>query len=211
MITAPHYFNLGTETWGSALSRSGVHIPAWLTINDPQAVQGFYSGLGVRENFWPAFLEIIRQHWLKPLAIWALLLMAVYGAMICIAIIIRKQWMEREMLIYPLTKVPLAMVEPDPQGRLLNPLFRSRVFWLGFVCPAVMSALLVAVRYFPGFPQVNQLYWRPYFFDGLFVVSCRIIFSALGFAFLVSTEVSFSIWFFAIVGFVVTAVLCFVS
>ena len=94
---------------------------------------------------------------------------------------------------------------------MVNPLFRNRVFWLGFLCPAVMSALIVAPRYFPGFPKVNQLYWRLSLFDSLFGVSCRIIFSALGFAFLVSTEVSFSIWFFAIVGFGVTAVLRFLG
>lgn len=211
IITAPYYYTLGTETWQDALSRLGGQLPAWLTVSDPQAARSFYSGLSVRENFWPEFLEIIGQHWLRPLAIWGLLLMSVYGAMVCIAVIIRKQWMEKEILVYPLTKVPLAMVEPDPEGRLINPLFRNRVFWFGFVCPALMSILIAAHNYLPGFPQANQLYWRVYFFNDLFGVSCRIIFSALGFAFLVTREVSFSIWFFALIGFVITGLLRFLG
>ena len=50
---------------------------------------------------------------MEPLFWWGILLMSLYVAMISAAVILRRQWMERERLAYPLTQVGLAMVRGE--------------------------------------------------------------------------------------------------
>ena len=63
------------------------HVP-----DDPQAIKHFYEGL-------PTGAQVPWEVWLRPVLIWSALIVAVYFAMICIAVILRRQWIEREKLI----------------------------------------------------------------------------------------------------------------
>ena len=39
--------------------------------------------------------------------------------MVCLAVILRRQWMERERLAYPIAQVGLAMIEGEDRDRLV--------------------------------------------------------------------------------------------
>ena len=209
MITAPHYFRSPEGvTWAQTLAGANddAHIPNWLVVSNPEAARLFYDGLGQSGSFWPRFVDILTRHWLRPLAFWAVFLFAVYGAMVCIAVIIRKQWVEREILIYPLTKVPLAIVQDPERGKLLTPLFRNRLFWMGFACPVIVATLIALKKYIPGFPVIQTI-WNTYFFEKLLTLKFKIFFTAIGFAFLINLDVCFSIWALTLVALFLTALI----
>ena len=207
IITAPHYY-MSPEgvTWAQALAENKGHMPDWLMVSNSEAARLFYDGIGQVGDFWPQLFSIITHHWLRPLAFWAVFLFAVYGAMVCIAVIVRKQWVEREILIYPLTKVPLAMVEDPGRGRLVSPLFRNVLFWLGFACPAIVATLIALKSYVPGFPVIDT-YWTTNLFEQLLTLKFKIFFTAVGFAFLINLDVCFSIWALTLVAMSLTALL----
>ena len=37
--------------------------------------------------------------------------------MVCVTVMLRKQWMEKERLIYPMVQVPMAMIEEERPAR----------------------------------------------------------------------------------------------
>ena len=51
--------------------------------------------------------------------------------MISTMVILRRQWMERERLIYPLVQVPLAMTQSEERGQALGPFFKNPIMWAG--------------------------------------------------------------------------------
>ena len=53
---------------------------------------------------------------------------------------LRGQWIDRERLVFPLTQLPLAMMEDaeDPERRF-GRFFKSRLLWLGFLLPLVLQ------------------------------------------------------------------------
>ena len=210
IIAAPNYYLTGDVTYSQFVQGYGQSMPDWLIISDPGAAQSFYSGLPAGPDFWPQFTEIFLAHWLKPIAFWAIFLFALYAAMVCIAVIFRKQWVEREILVYPLTKVPLAMVESDPAGRLVNPLFRNKQMWIGFAIPALFATYIALANYFPELPKPSQLHngapcLEAQFFDRTLEIRFHFSFVLIAFAFLVSQEVSGSIWFFGLIGILLPA------
>ena len=211
MITASYYFRSPEgPIWVQALAEDGVHIPDWLVVSNPEAARLFYDGIGQTDDFGPQLLRIITQHWLRPLAFWAVFLFAVYGAMVCIAVIVRKQWVEREILVYPLTKVPLAMVEDPERGKLVSPLFRNRLFWLGFAVPVFIASLVAMRKYVPGFPIVRTA-WTAHLLEQLLNLRFKIFFTAIGFAFLINLDVCFSMWTLTLVALCLTALLQYIG
>ena len=208
IITAPLYHQYAGETWATFLAKSDVTLPSWLIVSDTEAVRTFYSGLGRQDDFWPQFLEILCRHWLRPMAFWGIFLFSLYTAMVCVAVIIRKQWMEREILAYPLAKVPLAMSESGPGNKLVSPLFRNKLTWIGFAIPFVIGVLVALRRYLPGFPEI-QLSRNARLLDDLVIVIFALSFAGIGFAYLVNLEISFSVWFFGLLGIATVALMRF--
>ena len=48
---------------------------------------------------------------------------AFYLVLICAMVIMRRQWMDHERLLYPLVQVPLGMIEDGPRARTHKALF----------------------------------------------------------------------------------------
>ena len=93
------------------------YIRDFLVPDDARAIKHFYEGL-------PTGAPIPWDAWLLPLLGWSVLIVAVYFAMICVAVVRRRQWVEREKLIYPLAQLPLDMVRQSDESRL-PPFFKS--------------------------------------------------------------------------------------
>ena len=51
--------------------------------------------------------------------------------MISSMVIVRRQWVEHERLVFPLTQVPLEMLQSPQLGRILGSLFRKPLLWGG--------------------------------------------------------------------------------
>ena len=81
------------------------YLPTWLTVPNKQILQGYFEGNG---NFWQ--LENINAWWL-PILIWTIFVIVILFVMLCINIIVRKQWTEHERLRYPLTIMPTEIIK----------------------------------------------------------------------------------------------------
>ena len=78
-------------------------IPEWLVVSDERAMRGFYRG---GESFFTA--GNIRN-WLHPILMWSAFIVLLITVMLLVNAIIRKQWTEREKLVYPIIQLPLEM------------------------------------------------------------------------------------------------------
>ena len=58
--------------------------------------------------------------------------------MISSMVIVRRQWVEHERLVFPLTQVPLEMLQPPQSGHLLGSLFRNPLLWIGIALPWIV-------------------------------------------------------------------------
>src|SRR5207247_1749349 len=111
-----------------------------------------------------------------------------------------------ERLPFPLAGVYQSLIEPPPEGRMLNPLLRSRAFWLAaggvFVIHALNALALYQPKYFPRVPlayDLGSLLSTPpwsFMFPEAEARRSQIYFAVIGLTFFVQSKVAFSMWFF---------------
>ena len=161
-------------------------------IPDPahDAMRFFYEGLPSKD------LAIPWGAWVEPLLWWLLLVLAIYFVGLCSVVVLRRHWMERERLTFPLTEVALMLTEEAP-GSALPPVLKTRVFWIGFAVPFGLIAFNIPSYFYPGLAQV------PVFREWAFVLipqapplNLILYFPVLGFMYLAPLAISFSVWFF---------------
>jgi hypothetical protein len=203
-LTAPFHFATVENRWEEVLHPL---LPKALYPSNPEAVNSFYNGLeGGREMSWFEVLKHIPwESWLGPLLGWAGFVFLCYFVMICIISLLSKQGIQNERMNFPLLRVPLLMqraFDSDGFGEFLTnrylligvsiPVFLHLINGLSFYHPTIpaIPTVVLAGKYFPsqglfsGFDKL-RIYVYPAF---------------IGFAFLASKQISFSFWFFYILG-----------
>jgi hypothetical protein len=168
-------------------------LPDWaVPHSEADALRYFHEGM-------PAGATIPYGVWLGPLVWWLSLLAAVYFVCFCLVVILRRQWVDHERLVFPLTEVPRLLLEEQP-GSALPPLFRSRVFWVGVGVPVGIILFNVINFFEPGFPQLALYQDHPVqLAQSLPSLNLIVYFPVVGFAYLASTAILFSVWFFYLV------------
>jgi len=92
ILTRPFYYATPENAWAEILLP---HIPSWIAPHEPEVSYYFYNGLPRGESMpWAA--------WVMPLFWWVSLMLTVYFVMICMMVILRRQWVEHERLTFPL-------------------------------------------------------------------------------------------------------------
>jgi len=195
------------------------HIPSWAIVTDKEAVYGFFEGIrrisGFKEpqhdrfaipllqslyESWTYLRQIPWRAWLKPLGAWSIFLIPLYAFMICSMVIIRKQWMDREILVYPMMRLPSEMSRlEDESGRVLGPLLRHPGMWIGFLLPVVISSLKAIENYWPAFPSI-PFRWDTRVLSDQVTLYIWPSFVAIGFTYLINTRIAFSVWSLSFVG-----------
>ena len=167
------------------------YIPDWTSVQDRRIVGNFFAGQSTFYTF-----EHL-QAWLSPLAIWALFLLALFSVMLSINFLVRKQWIEHEKLSYPLIQLPLSMT--DRQSNFLG----NKLMWAGFIIAAAVDLCNGLNDLYPNWPQIagirghdiSRLFTtRPW--DAIDWLPLGIYPFAVGLAFLMPLDLSFSCWFF---------------
>lgn len=199
VLAAPHYFQSATNQWGEYILPN---IPGWLfPSNETGAITDFFNGL-------PAGGRIPWEVWIGPLTWWFLFLGAIVVVTMGTFVILRKQWVMNERLVFPLAQVPLEMARGG-EGRGPWVMGRSRAFWVGFGIAAGVILWNIVSYFAVGFPRI------PTALRGISIrtipnvppIHNRIHFLIMGFAFLANTQVLFSVWFFFALALVQIAVL----
>jgi len=169
------------------------NITPGLAITDREGVRLFYEeGRGFEAMDWSL--------WLGPLLRWGMFLLAFHLVIICMMVIIRRQWVENEKLAYPVTVVPLAMMEEPEKGRWLGPFFRSRLMWIGFAIPFLVGTMnSFHFRYPQLVPQIQTSFGHAFLFHRSTWISFRLCFLLIGLAYFIEKRLLFSLMVFCLV------------
>ena len=179
------------------------HLPHFMQPAPPRIITQFYEGLPAADalSFGQLVARVPWGAWLVPIIAWTCLAYLMFYLLLCVSVILRKQWVERERLTFPLVQLPLEIAGREGRDTAVAPFFRNRLMWLGFSIPMLIHSLNSLHVYFPavpGLPVVQDLgqYFRtpPWNQIGIFVLWVH--FSVIGFTFLLPTDLSFSLWFF---------------
>jgi hypothetical protein len=199
-ILGPYYYGTRENQWREMFS----DLPWWMTpaLNrdgsyNAEVVNGWFNGLRPEESIpWAA--------WIVPLLAWSALMLACYVMMSCLSVMLRAQWGEREALSFPLLRLPLELTEDTDRNdsySIWSRFLRNPLMWVGFASAALISTMNGLHLYFPDVPLVpleinsgslfteapwNQIGWAP----------IRVWPIAVGICYLLTREVSFSLWFF---------------
>jgi len=168
------------------------YIPSWLTVSDKIVLDGFYRGES----------SIYNQHnllpWIKPLLMWGVFFIALLMMMLCLNSLIRRRWTEHEKLAYPIIQLPLGMTQKGGTA-----LFKNKVMWIGFGIAAIIDIINGFNVIYPSIPMINYIKLtnvgqvftdKP--FDVLAGTRISMYPFAIGLAFFLPLDLSFSCWFF---------------
>ena len=164
-------------------------IPDWAMVRDPEILRGYFEG---ESSIFEA--DHLRA-WAVPVLAWSAFIAALYGSLLGLSLLFRRQWSEREKLSYPLTHLPLQMALG---GRSF---WRSKALWAGIALAGTIRAvngLHDVFPFFPGFPASIRI-------DGLFserpwnaigYTSLSFNTAIVGLAYFMPLDLAFSCWFF---------------
>lgn len=190
----PHYMANDANQYEKLFWR---YLPSNMFVTDKLALRGFYAG-GIDHPF---TYEIMR-FWVMPLAIWGALVLVMITMMLCINILIRKQWTENEKLVFPLVQLPMAMTSEDA-GRKF---YANKLMWAGFGIAFLIGLINGLHVLYPSMPQltgIKQFSLGQFFPDRPWNAVNRLRdFNismypfAIGLAYFIPLDLSFSCWFF---------------
>ena len=184
-ISSVLYYATPENNWAELLVS---HIPTWLVVQDEVAIKQFYEGL-------PRGESIPYGAWVEPLFWWLLFMAAFYLVLICAMVIMRRQWMDHERLLYPLVQVPLGMIEDGPQPARIKPFLRNPIMWAGFAVPAILNTINSFSHYYEFAPRVDLNLPLALGHDAV-VLRIRLNYLMMGLAYFINTGISGSLWFF---------------
>ena len=184
IISSPYYGATPENDWAGNIHP---YLPEWIFPHDNSgdAMRWFYEGL-------PKGQTIPFDVWIGPLFWMLSLILTVYFVCFCLVVVFRRQWAVHERLVFPLMEMPRLLI--DDGGR---PIVRSKGFWLGVAIPLGMILFNLIGSFYIGFPKLEFTQAVTLQFSRDFpAISLMLYFPVIGFMYLVSTSVSFSIVFF---------------
>mgnify|MGYP001097147801 CR=1 FL=1 len=190
-IVHPFWFATPENEWEDLFFR---YIPGWLTITDRTVLEGFYDGestIYAEKNFRP---------WIVPLILWGAFFLVLIFLLMCITVILRKRWTHEEKLAFPIIQLPLGMTH-QRDGKLV--LFTSKVMWIGFGVAGVIDIINGFHYIYPAVPylkwvKLNDIghYFTEKPWNAIAGTSISMYPFAIGIAFFLPLDLSFSCWFF---------------
>lgn len=190
-ILAPFYNATRENGWlGMLTSR----LPAWMSpaFHDRGVASGWYEGTGGVVP-WGA--------WLTPLFAWSVLVIALYVMQGCLGVMLREQWAQREALAFPLLRLPLEMTEDVERRHQQEGFWKHPLARVGAGLAIFVQLLNGLHLYFPDVPEIPLSLPTGQFFtevpwSQLGIAHMQIFPAIVGVTYLLTTEVSFSLWFF---------------
>lgn len=203
-ITAPAFYATVGNRWNETLQPL---LPASLSPTDHEAVELLYRGLtGGRSMGWLEVLTNIPwSAWLAPLSRWGLFILVGYLVMIFLVNIISRQWIHNERMNFPLLKVPQMMTKAVDNGEA-GSFFLNRFLLVGISIPVLLHLTNGLALYFPSIPTIPTLFLAGSYVSsqgllaGFLKLKLYIYPAFIGFAFLTARQISFSFWFFFLLG-----------
>ncbi|MCW8128849.1 MAG: hypothetical protein KIS92_00565 [Planctomycetota bacterium] len=202
------FFNTPEAGWEKTVLP---HVPAaWVPQDEGglRPLEWFYRGLPNHQGLsWGLF-----RAWLPTYGWWCLALAFMLAMLFALSSLLRKQWADHEQLPFPLAQIPHEMIKgiftTEERPLLRDPMM---LWGLGLTFAFVSwNSLADYYNFVPAIPTGNWLshYLSEDPWNRLNPVYCKIYFSVVALTFMLSKDVSFSLWFYHIVWFVLVFVLC---
>lgn len=165
-------------------------LPRWLFVWDHDLIAGAFKG-----NSTYMRADILKM-WAAPLAFWSLFIYSIGWTSLCLTVLIRRAWVEQTRLSFPIVRLPIVLIEDGGSG----PTMRSKMLWFGFVAAALVNTINLFHEWHPSMPLLPTRA-QPLIFPGPPWNTTWPLFTtfypfAIGLAYLVPLDVSFSCWFF---------------
>ncbi|MCC6441828.1 MAG: hypothetical protein IT210_00060 [Armatimonadetes bacterium] len=189
-LTHPFWYATPENKWEAQFFK---HLPRWLMLQDDAqktVLKGYFLG-GTSLYHW----HFIKA-WIRPVLIWTGFFMVLIYIMMCLNVILRKQWSDRERLTFPIIQLPFQMTDPN------FTLFKSRTMWIGFALAGVLNLINALHANIPSIPSIplRELNLQTYLVDrpwnAIGWTPLHFVPFVIGLGFLLPTELSFSCWFF---------------
>ena len=181
-----YYVEVGSKIGQKVIS----YVPEWARLTDRVAARQFYEGLPPGES-------IPWKPWVKPLLWWSVFAFAYFAVSVALMVVMRKQWMERERLVYPIAQAPIELTNYEKEERLFPRIFRSRLMWFCAALPFILSSMNCLNVIWPVVPKVN-LGGRITIIQGVAGLRMHFSWVVAGFSYLLNTQVSLSLWLFQV-------------
>ena len=142
------YYATPENDWANIIQP---YIARLLVPEDSAAIQKLFEGKAQGERIpWGA--------WATPLMAWGLFVVNMYFTTLCVLVVLRKQWVERERLNFPLATLPIEM-SARAKDQTIAPFYRNYLTWVGLAIPALIGSINALHRYFNFIPQINLNLW----------------------------------------------------
>ena len=175
------------------------HLPEWLVVGKQEVLRGFYEG---ESTF---YLQTHIDAWLPPTLIWVGFCLVIGVTMLCLNVLLRKQWQEHERLTYPIAQLPYEITRAATNAGNLSTashlFFNRRMMVVGICIAAVLNLIYSLHQIDPAFPTIPlyrgfRLAEKPW--SAMNNPGFRISFFpfAIGVGFLIPLDLGFSCWFF---------------
>ena len=184
-VSAPWYYTTPT----APIDEIAPFIPGWLSPSEGIYHKWLYEASPTGEVPW--------EVWRIPIAVWSGFFLLFGGTLLCLMVLFSEQWIEHERLVFPLVRLPLQVL--GDEGGV--PLFKNPITWIGVGLAATLNIFLMVRAVYFGGPQgtlnfdlasgITDYPWRY-----LRPMTIDLRPDLIGLGYLISTELSFSIWFF---------------
>ena len=193
MLEYPFTYATPENDWKNLFMR---FIPSWLSVSDPSVLQPYNRGDST------LYIDKHIQAWLIPSLWWSAFVVVLVLVMGYINVFFRRPWVEDERLTYPIIQLPLEISNPRTS------IFSSRLLWIGCCLSGGLAVINGLSSLFPTVPRIlthpydhnlgSYFTTKPWNATGSLPVG--VIFPAIGLAFFMPLDMSFSCAFFFLAG-----------
>ena len=193
LMVVPLYFANPGNRWMELFDS---HIARWMVPFDPHGAAKQDVATWFYEKM-PAGASIPWHAWVTPLLVWGFLLAMVVFAFMCLTAILQRQWADNEKLAFPLAQLPIEMIGgTEGKGFFGHPLV-----WLGVAVPVAVYGVDWLHQIMPSVPLIaTSLSLNDYLVNSRWAsigyTPLIYSFAAIGFFYLLPSDILFSIWFF---------------
>jgi len=200
-LMLPHHYAKTDPTWKEvdAIRLVPPRMLADVSLDEDAALGGFVQGLGQGSTH-IRLGDIPWDAWVRTLLFWGPLLFTMVVALTGLALVVHRQWAVHEQIPYPIVTFAEAIL--PSRDRPWGAVFRSRLFWLGTLGVFLIHMNNCAVVWWPDRVIPVQLRYNftplvplfPAFArgDGWDIAYPRLLFTVVGFAYFLSSELSLS-------------------
>ncbi len=139
IMTTGYWFATPQNHWDQMLDAT---TPGWLLISDQDILYGYWNGATT------LYQSRVLEAWLSPVLWWIGFVFVLVFVLICLSVVFRPVWSDRERLTFPIIQLPLELTNPKTS------LLRNPLMWIGFGIAALIDLINGLNYIYPSVPSI---------------------------------------------------------